>query len=493
MTPEERAIILAYLKSQVELLSVDPQPVPQPEPEPIPTPEPTPEPEPTPAPLPVLGSWTTLIPSADTRKVYVSHSIGLNTNDGLSESTPKKTIAAGIALLRTGFPDWLLLKAGDTWTNQSLGSWSKSGRSLTEPMVVTSYGSGARPRILTGTNSALMVFNSTPKSFLSFVGLHLEPHTYTGTQGTTGILWLAPADGILFEDCFVTGYKDNFVIQKDSGSINDFKIRRCVIVDAWSATSSHSQGVYALGVNGLLIEESVFDHNGWKESVGPATVYNHNTYLEDCSDTILRRNLFLRSSSIGNKFTSSTAGASKNCVVEDNFYLEGEVGISAGGNSSSALRFVNMSIKDNVMMNIGRTHPTNRDLAWYLEVKDWDGGVIDGNLFLHQTLQDNCFGIRFGGGSERNILVKHNIFFNLRGSDLLQGETGRTGFVFENNDFQNSNLSSYANPYRDELSYAHWVSGDSLIVESRFQSKSFWRPAYTAPFINGYIRQGYGR
>lgn len=478
MTPEERAIILAYLQSQIELLNLESQPAPEPEPEG--------PPEPT------LADWTSLIPSEDTRKIYVSNSTGLNTNDGLSEATPKQTISAGVALLRSGFPDWLMLKAGDTWTNQSLGSWSKSGRSITEPMVITSYGVGDRPRILTGTNSALMVFNTTPKSFLSFIGLQFESHTYTGTQGSTGVLWLAPAQSVLFEDCLVAGYKDNFVIQKDSGAISDFKIRRCVIVDSWSATSSHSQGVYAIGINGLVIEECVFDHNGWKETSGPATVYNHNTYLEDCSDTTLKGNLFLRSSSIGNKFTSAGVAASKNCIVENNFYIEGEIGISAGGNSSSALRFLNMSIKDNVMMYIGRTRPTNRDLAWYLEVKDWDGGVIDGNLFLHQSLQDNCFGIKFGGGSERNVLTKNNIFFNLRGGDLLQGETGRSGFVFENNDFQTPTSPVYLDPFRDEISY-EFVVGGRLIEESRLQSKTNWRPKYTAAYVNAYIRQGYGR
>ena len=42
------------------------------------------------------------------------------------------TLARGYALLRTGYPDWLLLKAGDTWTKAFGAKWEKSGRSSTE-------------------------------------------------------------------------------------------------------------------------------------------------------------------------------------------------------------------------------------------------------------------------------------------------------------------------------------------------------------------------
>src|SRR5690606_36580387 len=57
--------------------------------------------------------WTILTPCADSRVVYVSSSQGNDAFDGLSEATPKRTIAAGYALLRDGYPDWLLLKSGD--------------------------------------------------------------------------------------------------------------------------------------------------------------------------------------------------------------------------------------------------------------------------------------------------------------------------------------------------------------------------------------------
>src|SRR5262245_41145774 len=104
---------------------------------------------------PYLGSdgWTVFTASSDTRVIYVSSSAGNDSNDGLSQSTPVKTLFKGVSLLRNGYPDWLRLKKGDSWTNESFsqysaneyGAFCKSGRSPTEPMLISSYGTGARP------------------------------------------------------------------------------------------------------------------------------------------------------------------------------------------------------------------------------------------------------------------------------------------------------------------------------------------------------------
>ncbi len=87
----------------------------------------------------VLAGWTTISPSEDTRTVFVSSRDGNDSNDGATRDTPLKTIAAGVAKLRHGFPDHLLLRKGDSWS-EPLGQWKKSGRSPTEPMVVSTYG-----------------------------------------------------------------------------------------------------------------------------------------------------------------------------------------------------------------------------------------------------------------------------------------------------------------------------------------------------------------
>src|SRR5262245_20542208 len=86
--------------------------------------------------------WTVLTPSPDSRVVHVSSSQGNDANDGLSPTKPKRTLAAGKALMRQGYPDWLVLRSGDVWLNESFGHWGTSGRSSQEPQVLSSYGSG---------------------------------------------------------------------------------------------------------------------------------------------------------------------------------------------------------------------------------------------------------------------------------------------------------------------------------------------------------------
>jgi hypothetical protein len=63
---------------------------------------------------------------------------------------PCATPAKAQTLLRNGSPDWMLLKKGDTWqggmNGPSSGAWNRTGgRSTAEPMLISSYGTGARP------------------------------------------------------------------------------------------------------------------------------------------------------------------------------------------------------------------------------------------------------------------------------------------------------------------------------------------------------------
>src|SRR5262249_47758043 len=93
------------------------------------------------------NGWTVFTPSADTKMTYVSSSTGNDFNDGRTINTPVKTLYKGASLLRSGYPDWLLLKKGDTWTDQALetapgDNFGRGGRSSTEPMLVASYGTG---------------------------------------------------------------------------------------------------------------------------------------------------------------------------------------------------------------------------------------------------------------------------------------------------------------------------------------------------------------
>ena len=105
--------------------------------------------------------WTAFKPAADTRMVFVSNSQGDDANSGLSPHRPLKTIVEGLALLRNGHSDWLLLKRGDVWYEPigTIGSNKlKNGRSAEQPTLIASYGaSGARPLLKLGSHRAGLI------------------------------------------------------------------------------------------------------------------------------------------------------------------------------------------------------------------------------------------------------------------------------------------------------------------------------------------------
>ena len=125
------------------------------------------------------NGWTTFASSADTRTIYVSSSTGNDANNGLSPNSAVATIAEGLSLIRDGSADHLLLKAGDTFVDQSFGWLNISGRSGTEPILISSYGTGARPLIETPANSdvAIGAFHGSAGSNLAIVGLDFYDYT----------------------------------------------------------------------------------------------------------------------------------------------------------------------------------------------------------------------------------------------------------------------------------------------------------------------------
>jgi len=193
-------------------------------------------------------------------------------------------------------------------------------------------------------------------------------------------------------------------------------------------------GAYAT----ILVEECVFDHNGWllqnvpenKGRRGLAIPLSHNTYCTGMNSTIFRGNTFLRAASIGNKWTANQGpGSARNIVIDDNLYVDGEIGISMGGNQPGPLRWKNMRITNNVMLDIGKSRPTGRTLGWYVDATDWDGGLIANNLFLHQRSPDvrNVYAIHVGSSDAkgtyhgtgvhcRNVTVRDNIIHGLQSS-----------------------------------------------------------------------------
>ncbi|MFT3771126.1 MAG: right-handed parallel beta-helix repeat-containing protein [Minicystis sp.] len=383
--------------------------------------------------------WTELTPSADTQRIYVSSSTGDDANDGLSPEKAVKTVAAGIKLLRNNHPDWLLLKRGDVWNNQSLGRWQKSGKSLSEPMVISYYGDVSQPRPLleTGNANALTTYDSPstikPINYIAVVGLHFyaDKHdpaspTYDSTlKGNEGIRWLTKTDGLLIEDVELEYYTGNITVQGAADKpITNVKVRRSVVANAYNLDLSgygHSEGIYASFIDGLLIEENVFDHNGWHPTVpkGYATIFNHNMYIQaDCAHVVVQGNITARASSHGMQVRPGG-------VVKDNLFVRDPLAMSFGlvlGEHESTPDGVTGEVSGNVVIegnDIADTASLHR--GYGISVGNIKSATVHDNLLAHNVsastgsgaalqFSDGNFGVGLSG-----LVVSDNVVYDWHG------------------------------------------------------------------------------
>lgn len=373
--------------------------------------------------------WTQFTPSVDTRLIFVSSSAGNDSNSGLTPATPVKTIARGYQLLRDGSPDWLLLKRGDTWV-EALPNWDKSGRSESEKMVMGAYGEGdSRPQVrpplgITGMNTV----GNTKTDHVAFVGFHLEPEARADDSSPTGFRWLRRGEDILFEDLFVVGWGNNFSLQAfgDGVILKNFHINGCVITKAWSL-NGRGQGVYASGVNGLTIKNSVIAANGYDYDRGiEPTVYCHEIYIQNnCEDVLVSDNVIADSGGSGIEFRSDG-------VLDNNLFINNAVSAHIGSGSPPRPGGISISIGNNIIMH-GRGMTPSRPRSQGFMISNIRNADIHNNIFLHGEVGYNGEPLSIsaaGGFGLQNVLVYENIVYAWPGEFSVVGPGD--GKVFKN-------------------------------------------------------------
>jgi len=372
--------------------------------------------------------WTTFTPSVDSQIIYVSDSQGSDTNNGLSETAPLKTLLAAKNKLRNGKPDWILLKRGDIWNNQAFGTLNVSGRSMQEPIYFGAYGTGDRPTIRTngGDGISTIIGNSNPLNFVAIQGLYFLDNAHNGTQQNAGIRFQRKGQGYYIEDVKIQNFKDGILFAGESAndSVTNATVRRSVIIDSWQKSShGHSNGLYAAGpTNGLLIEENVFDHNGWKDGVAGAekTVFNHNMYInKGAQNVVIRNNISTRAALRG----ILTRGGG---IVSGNLTARNAIGIETWGDAT---------ISNNVILENGDI--PNVPQGYGIQVLENNGDVvITDNVIAHDwsDFTFNVFGIRVWYGLN-SATITNNITFDWR-RPLFIDASNRPALQVSNNQFQ---------------------------------------------------------
>lgn len=513
-----------------------PAPTPVPEP-PAPPPGPTAPPAPAPA---SPFEWTTLTPSADTRTFYVSTS-GNDDADGLTPATAVRTPMVAYARLRTGFPDWMLLKRGDTWDAQGtqfafVGEGGRSGRSAEEPIVIGSYGdSTARPRLLSGRFRPL-----DGDKHIRVVGLSFEYARPLITGNGLSIIG-ARVEDVLVEDCVIVGYTTNVQLDGQGKRPQNIRIRGCVVADAIS------QGILASGVDGLLIESCVFDHNGWREDIPgfPSNGFTHNMYLAGTNTgVVVRDTISARASShaismsagglaVDNLVLQSPIGiwghmdfAARNNVVLDARDIQdgGPRGMAIGANEirtadirenviahavlgtqchalelSPDASTISMTVADNLVYRWDGAPSALSAVALYWPVRLQGALSVTGNVFEMRSGKlvehDHGFAVgaityqgnRYDGGADPAhwFYVEGDL---AGGIDAWRAASGETGAVIA--------AGTYPDPARTIETYSASLGGTPTLAwfmaEARKQSKLNWRWAFTARVAANYVRAGFG-
>ena len=505
--------------------------------------------------------FTTFDVGAESLVIYVSASQGSDDNDGLSAATAVATLTKGAELVRDNSNDFLLLRRGDTWRGERLNRF-KSGLDAEHPLVIASYGeSQARPRIEIDGN--FIDHNGRVRNHVALVGLELVSFpkivgdaAFDGATGG-GLRYVGGGANLLVEDCHFVHCE--LVVQSygDGQHYEDVEIRRNIAelnyhVDTCGQNNAfRPSGMYASHVDGLTIEENLFDHNGWNEEVETAcaTMYNHNFYL-NADDLVLRDNLIARASSMGIKMRSDSSGDAQGLLFEGNFFVDGEIGLGIGGNTDEAYRFVDATIRDNVFSQVGLGNPTERNFSWMLDMAGIDQALVERNYFLHQPWYGNAYGIHVGSSWQRGIEIRDNFFYELKGRALrveassswdsvlvdantfvdptggeclVQHSGGFAAVTYSNNRYSSSTPSesfcgelegdlaaweaasgetgasvftaNYQDPSRTISTYAQSLGlGASLsdfLAVAKTRSRHNWDERYGAAAINSYIKAGF--
>jgi len=247
-----------------------------------------------------------------------------------------------------------------------------SGESELHPLHVTAYGEGSDPLLNVETNmitqNANMVFSNVDIN--GRFRVPDEENLLIDNVSFLGAVEIEYSDAVTFRN------SDIIDVAREQPTTDD---------DIWAGLPNRISGFYSWDTEGLLIENSLFDHNGWSEgydydlstdSGQPPSLFSHNLYIQyQMDDVTLRDNIIMRGASWGAQVRSGG-------FLEDNVFIDNNAGFSVlGGAYGENGPIANYSlVTGNVTTSAG-----------YKEVSQWEGalswGITDSGQL--STLLDN--------------------------------------------------------------------------------------------------------
>jgi hypothetical protein len=423
------------------------------------------------------------------RRIYVA-SNGDDTTGTGTIALPYLTIAKAVTDLRDGYGDRVLLRCGDTFTDD-LFPFSLSGHSMQRPMIFMSYGTGARPKINTNGNNFFQNAFETDIYHLWFMGLEVTNTPYDGT-GThyKGFVFTWHCEDILLEDCYVHNF--NFGIDMEGHAHgggpafhSNMRIRACVIADIYNSDIEpvgdwqNCSGIFVSSVNGMLIEQCALVDCGYL-SQDDGTTGKHGIYVHgECGNVTVVNNVQIG----GDGFTIRCGG-----VIKGNFLGETMSVIQCGMGDVATVGGIRVTCENNVgisgmsydalsaspassakptigyaLGNIGFASSFSNNLCVNPIA---DPTAQDCRVFWFRTPADLLLGSELVVGApltfSNNIFMKAGVFYGQERADASYPAVT----TFTGNDFQMSQDADFRMKSNNQVSTLMDWSGNNFYAET---------------------------
>jgi hypothetical protein len=435
------------------------------------------------------GEGTAFV-GAGTRKIYVSQSTGLDANPGTLAS-PKKTLSAGKAAMRAGSPDWLLLKNGDTWTDEAFDYFNnRSGVSAAAPALIGPWTfGGVRPLVkmnpsvnqggfgLLGTSNFWVLYGI---EFYAYTRDPANPSYNAATLATQlhGLDCTSSGTWLWVEDCKFS-FSTGTTVQLVSATVTLF--RNVFADNYWSA--GHSNNFFD-GVSNLTNKENVYAHNGWNATAGvPRDVFCHGWYFQYTAGNA--------GTHVGNVVAQAGANGAQ-CrpggTITNNLFAGNPIGLLTGGGESTN-GTQGGDVSSNVVVE--GIDPS----GWGIDVHACNATVrVFNNIIANDSAspaQDpNTVAIQLQTGTTADEAT-NNIIYHWGINAIVNSGAGNivTGNAIDG--------TGYGAPTRTLSMYDSAVLGgpgtiDHFLTLARAQSRNSYNTALTADGVNTWIRAGFG-
>jgi hypothetical protein len=246
--------------------------------------------------------------------IYISPA-GKDSNAG-TQDAPIATYKRAEQLLTSGQGASVLFERGGNYTIDD--NIHTSGKDARDVLLIGAYGDPAKPRPII-TNQISIGGREPSYHFIVLQSLDIEHPNFNGVRAyfTGSYLWI--------EDCRIANCPADGIMLQSAGDLRTIILRRNVIVDC--QRGDKCQGVYASGVQDLLIDSNLADHNGWHVPAD-RSIFSHDFYLQfDNGPVIFTNNFCSNASSHG---VQQRSGG----INEGNYYFRNSLAFLVAKNSS---------------------------------------------------------------------------------------------------------------------------------------------------------------